>query len=164
MDRSSKLLVAVDSSFYANEILDEVYHHKYEKGTQIHVLTVLNTDSVLDSSEEYMNQCEYILKERVQRMQNRLPNCKVTGDCLAGNPAKIVLEVASRWQAELIVIGSHGDTGIRPDKIGSVAAAIVNSAPCSVMVIKVCGRKCERAHVHSMYYREHSKPDGHEHS
>jgi nucleotide-binding universal stress UspA family protein len=45
----------------------------------------------------------------------------------------------------MIVLGSHGDTGYRRDRVGSVAAAVVNQAPCTVELIKVVKEKAAQA-------------------
>lgn len=46
------------------------------------------------------------------------------------------MDEAERWPADLIVIGTHGYTGIKRWLLGSVAQAVVNRAPCSVEVVR----------------------------
>ena len=53
-----------------------------------------------------------------------------------GPPDREIIEVARRWHADLIVIGSHGRRGFQAALLGSVAEAVVRQAPCSVLVIK----------------------------
>ena len=146
MEKSLKVLVAIDASKYVAEILDEICRRKWSDGTQIRVLTVVSTDSISEASEQYTHECQVILNDHVGRLTSRLTNCKIQGECLEGSPATTIVEVAAHWDADLIVLGSHGDTGIRSDRVGSVAASIVNTAPCSVEVIKVYGRKRETTH------------------
>ncbi len=52
-----------------------------------------------------------------------------------GPPGSEIVEAARQWQADLIVIGSHGRRGIRRALIGSVAEAVVRQGPCSVLVV-----------------------------
>jgi nucleotide-binding universal stress UspA family protein len=132
-----KLLVAVDSSTYSYPILDAVCRLKLQTGALVHILTVVSTTVTSEVSEQYMRQCQYILSTRVKRVQARLPNCKVSGECLLGSPATAIVEVASQRKSDLIVIGSHGDTGVRPANMSDIAGAIVNHAPCSVMILKL---------------------------
>jgi nucleotide-binding universal stress UspA family protein len=56
---------------------------------------------------------------------------------LANGPAwdKIV-EAAKRESAELIVMGTHGRTGLKHALIGSVAERVVRHAPCPVLVVR----------------------------
>jgi nucleotide-binding universal stress UspA family protein len=54
---------------------------------------------------------------------------------LPGAPAATLIEVADG--ADLLVVGSHGRTGLRRLALGSVAAACVNHASCPVVVVRV---------------------------
>lgn len=56
-----------------------------------------------------------------------------------GPPGAEIVKVARQWQADLIVIGSHGRRGIRRALIGSVAEAVVRQAPCPVLVVRAKG-------------------------
>ena len=55
---------------------------------------------------------------------------------LQGDPREVLVDVARAEGAELVVVGSHGRTGIARLLLGSVAAHVVGHAPCSVMVVK----------------------------
>jgi nucleotide-binding universal stress UspA family protein len=61
------------------------------------------------------------------------------GGCVEGSPAKAVADRAAALDADLIVVGSHGYTGMRHALLGSVAEHIVREAPCSVLVIRNTG-------------------------
>jgi nucleotide-binding universal stress UspA family protein len=54
----------------------------------------------------------------------------------AGPPGEVVAEVASERAAELIVIGTHGHTGLQRFLLGSVATAVLRHAPCDVLVCR----------------------------
>jgi nucleotide-binding universal stress UspA family protein len=52
-----------------------------------------------------------------------------------GSPWQVICDAARALQAELIVIGSHGYSGV--DRLlGTTAAKVVNHAPCSVLVVR----------------------------
>jgi nucleotide-binding universal stress UspA family protein len=55
---------------------------------------------------------------------------------LEGKAADIIVKVAKEWPADLIVMGSHGYTGIERLLLGSVAESVVRHAPCSVEVVR----------------------------
>lgn len=55
---------------------------------------------------------------------------------LLGAPAEEIVRVADERQVDLIVIGSHGRTGVRRMLLGSVAELVVRRAHCSVLVVK----------------------------
>jgi universal stress protein A len=57
-------------------------------------------------------------------------------DVAAGPPAETIVRVAQERGADLIVMGTHGRTGLRHALIGSVAEKVVRLAPCPVLVTR----------------------------
>ena len=55
---------------------------------------------------------------------------------LAGDPASAITELARKENADLIVMGTHGRTGLVRLLMGSVAEAVVRRAPCPVFTFK----------------------------
>jgi nucleotide-binding universal stress UspA family protein len=55
-----------------------------------------------------------------------------------GSPGRLVFLVheAREWDADLIVIGAHGLTGLESILMGNVARHVVDHAPCSVEVAR----------------------------
>jgi len=53
-----------------------------------------------------------------------------------GNTADEICRFASEQQVNLIVVGSHGRTGIRRAFLGSVSQAVANQAPCPVTIVR----------------------------
>jgi len=51
-------------------------------------------------------------------------------------PKDVIVEEAREWGTDLIVVGSHGYGFAKRLVLGSVAAAVVASAPCSVQVVR----------------------------
>ncbi len=60
----------------------------------------------------------------------------VTQDISWGHTATKVIEYASDNDIDLVVMGSHGRSGVKAALLGSVSHAVVNRAPCPVMVIR----------------------------
>lgn len=56
-----------------------------------------------------------------------------------GDPRGAILDEAAAWNADLIVVGSHGRTGLQRVLMGSVSEAVVRHAPCSVEVVRSRG-------------------------
>jgi nucleotide-binding universal stress UspA family protein len=52
-----------------------------------------------------------------------------------GSPGSIICQLANTWNADLIVVGSHGRKGLSEMLLGSVSNYVVHHAPCSVMVV-----------------------------
>jgi nucleotide-binding universal stress UspA family protein len=54
----------------------------------------------------------------------------------AGKSGQEIVEEAKQWGADLILMGSHGRTGLKRVLLGSVAEYVVAHAPCSVEVVR----------------------------
>jgi nucleotide-binding universal stress UspA family protein len=51
-----------------------------------------------------------------------------------GSPAVEIVRAAQRLGTRLLVVATHGSTGLRHLALGSVAERVIRSAPCSVLV------------------------------
>jgi universal stress protein A len=54
-----------------------------------------------------------------------------------GPAAEGILETATKLPAQLIVVGTHGRTGLSRIALGSVAESVLRGAPCSVLVVRI---------------------------
>lgn len=53
-----------------------------------------------------------------------------------GTPAQVIVQHAKTFQHDLIVIGTHGRTGLSHALIGSVAERVIRHAPCPVLSVR----------------------------
>ncbi len=61
---------------------------------------------------------------------------QVETDAREGDAAKVILDVARERDADLIVIGARGLTGIRRFLLGSVSSKLAHHADCSLMIVR----------------------------
>ncbi|MBK6750498.1 MAG: universal stress protein [Pyrinomonadaceae bacterium] len=59
----------------------------------------------------------------------------ISTEVLRGSPDQEILNKAKEWNADLIVVGSHG-RGFWGRLLGSVSNGVVHHAPCSVLVVR----------------------------
>jgi hypothetical protein len=59
------------------------------------------------------------------------------GELVEGRPAQAIVDAACNKHADLIVVGSHGRSGLEKELLGSVSERIVGQADCAVRVVKV---------------------------
>jgi nucleotide-binding universal stress UspA family protein len=79
--------------------------------------------------------------EVTKRLRARLEQLRAQGidaelASVTGAPGEVVAQLARDHAAELIVVGTHGHTGISRFLLGSVATAILRHAPCDVLVTR----------------------------
>jgi len=61
----------------------------------------------------------------------------VQSKLLTGPVANEIADFAQQGQFDLIVMGTHGRTGLRHLVLGSVAERVVRTAPCAVLTVRV---------------------------
>lgn len=86
----------------------------------------------LGKSQFATGQC--ILDEVKQELQY-LPN-KTKTILLEGNPAEVIVDVIKENDADLVVMGSRGLSGIKELFLGSVSHHVVQKAPCPIFIVK----------------------------
>ena len=69
---------------------------------------------------------------------------------VVGHPFERILETAVREQVALIVLGTHGRTGLAHAFMGSVAERVVRLAPCAVLTVKAATEE-EKGWLQSVY-------------
>ena len=63
-------------------------------------------------------------------------NVDITLEIAVGAPEQILIEEAKDWNADLVVVGSHGRGFWGRMLLGSTTDALVHHAPCSVLVVR----------------------------
>jgi nucleotide-binding universal stress UspA family protein len=66
----------------------------------------------------------------------RSQDLEVTTEAREGDPAQVILDVSRERDADLIVIGARGLTGIRRFLLGSVSSKLAHHADCSLMIVR----------------------------
>ncbi|HVG55112.1 MAG TPA: universal stress protein [Vicinamibacterales bacterium] len=141
-----KILLAVDGSEASDAAIDEVRQRPWPKGSTVRVLSVVQQympsapDVVLASMtfEEIRarlsEEAEQLTRAAAERVA--APSIMVETDVRQGDPRTAILDAADEWKADLIVVGSHGRTGLQRLVMGSVAQSVVAHARCSVEVVR----------------------------
>ena len=77
----------------------------------------------------------------VEKLANQVSEQGVdaTGIAVIETAATAILEQAEQLPADLVVMGTHGRTGVRHVMVGSVAERVVRLAPCPVLTVKAKG-------------------------
>lgn len=99
--------------------------------------TVVSTEKGYHREEEPFS-AEALAQGARAKLQKLFPAWKVTETAIIGSPAGEILRLAEEWQADLIVVGSHGRSTVGRFFFGSVSSKIVTQAHCTVRVAR-CG-------------------------
>jgi nucleotide-binding universal stress UspA family protein len=112
-------------------------------------LVVLHVTSVPDAAYEGYGApgspllAEEYLSQESDSLQRVQPDPAVPIERLMeeGDPPTEILRIATQIPADLIVMGTHGRTGLLERLMGSVAEKVVRLAPCPVVTVKAPARK-----------------------
>jgi nucleotide-binding universal stress UspA family protein len=58
------------------------------------------------------------------------------GRTVRGHAERVLVDTACQEETDLVIVGSHGRTGLKKLFLGSVASHVVDHAPCHVLVVK----------------------------
>lgn len=142
-----KLLLAIDNSEYSAEAIKEVASRPWPPKTIVRVLSVVEpvpppaAELWYDASgslERARQEMVKRAKELTQKASERLTRTglKIESVVREGDARSEIVDEAREWSADLVVLGSHGYTGIKRLLLGSVALSVVSHAPCSVEVVR----------------------------
>ena len=94
--------------------------------------------SMEEAAEEMME--EFLLKMR-QAYPDQVPIKKAKPLLVVGTPVTRIVEVAEKNQAGMIIIGSHGRTGLAHLLVGSKVQRVIQLSPIPVTVVKTPEKK-----------------------
>jgi nucleotide-binding universal stress UspA family protein len=60
----------------------------------------------------------------------------LTTEVAPGDAASLLLDTARDHKADLLVVGSHGSTGLDRFLLGSVSEKVLRHAGCSVLIVR----------------------------
>jgi nucleotide-binding universal stress UspA family protein len=141
-----KILLAVDGSPHSQAAVEEVARRPWPSESTIRVLSVIQpytppaTEFVLagatleDMRRQQTSEAEHLTGRVTEAL--KAINMPIETAVREGDPRSAIVDEAEEWGADLIVVGSHGRTGLKRWLLGSVAQAIVGHAPCSVEVVR----------------------------
>lgn len=138
------ILCPVDYSVYSEMALTyaiEFAEKYYAKLYLMHVLDI----RVYDINNPDLYDINIVDEETLAKLRERLLRC-VTEDTrgkiaveallIQGVPFTEIIKASKEYKIDLIVIGTHGRTGISHAIMGSVAEKVVRKAPCPVLTIR----------------------------
>lgn len=134
------ILVAVDSSEHTLAVIQFLKELQLQPATKIILAHVMpSPEPDMDIAVDRPHTSEELLYQQVEKQlqsyQSDLPGDS-TLEIVTGDPAAEIIRLAHIHQADLIVIGSRGLTGLQRILEGSVSSQVVAEAPCSVLVVK----------------------------
>jgi nucleotide-binding universal stress UspA family protein len=138
MIRIKKILYPTDFSSYSNQAYFHAISLAEKHNASLTVLFVYNPDNTTtpgsQGDEVADRQYWQGQLEQIRPVDPRIP---VTHVLLEGDPASEIVRYGRDAVIDLIVMGTHGRTGVERLLMGSVAERVLRDASCSVLVVKL---------------------------
>ena len=129
-----RVLLATDGSETASTAAAALAGRPWPEGSEFRSVSVEEPWAIKSSRVRGDEQA----KEAVSSAEQVLASAGLEANAavLSGNPKEVILEEAKKWNADLIVVGSHGRRGFKRFLLGSISEAVAMNAHCSVVVVR----------------------------
>ena len=153
-----RILIGYDGSEYSDFAIDDLRYAGLPRDSEVLIVSVadllmsspelsevrdqaLISQRILSSIKKSQTLAERVTKEAQDaalrakaRVKALFPEWKVRAEVMVGTPAWILIDVAGNWKPDLVVVGSHGRTGLKRLLLGSVSKRVVTDSPSSVRI------------------------------
>lgn len=155
-----KILVAVDAIETDTEVFETSLQLAKANQSQLMIFSAIQepTSKTMDLpiysemagygaiySQEMIELEEKLIQEHLEEVQtwlNRLAQqaiqqgIKTKIEYSYGEPGKEICAIAKKWEADLIIMGRRGRSGISELFLGSVSNYAIHHAPCSILIVQ----------------------------
>jgi nucleotide-binding universal stress UspA family protein len=145
-----KVLLATDGSDCSKAAVNSIAERPWPEGSEVKIVYAMEIPYVPTTEtwvlpDSYYKELERVTKEQAEAAvkyaaerirSRRTAGLEVTTMIKSGSPKEVILDEAESWDADLIVLGSHGYGGWRRFLLGSVSHAVATHAHCSVEIVR----------------------------
>jgi nucleotide-binding universal stress UspA family protein len=130
-DRAIKQAVDIaeqnNAKIYLIHVVDQLQQCAIDYCIPLEVMQKVQSDSEKEAVKKMQDEAKKILQSS---------KIEVIADVKSGTPYEAILKEQQDRKADLIVIASHGRTGILKSLIGSVAERVMREAKCPVLLVR----------------------------
>jgi nucleotide-binding universal stress UspA family protein len=145
-----KVLLATDGSDCSKAAVNSIAEQAWPEGSEVKIVSAMEIPYVPTTEtwvlpDSYYKELERVTKEQAEAAvkyaaerirSGKTAGLEVTTMIKSGSPKEVILDEAESWDADLIVLGSHGYGGWRRFLLGSVSHAVATHAHCSVEIVR----------------------------
>lgn len=154
-----KILIAYDGSGCSDQALDDLLRAGLPDDTQALIISVaevhlpppppssyeifgssnfewIDQETEISTPSHIVEQARALAVRASEKIRLLFPGWTIYTNGRYGSPAGEIIEQAEKWDADLVVVGSHGRSKLGQFILGSVAQRVVTEAHCSVRVAR----------------------------
>ncbi len=139
LTRGERLLVAVDGSAFSDAAVDQAISLGVICNSQIFVISVVDLyPEQMEVAPTLVEKMSQEVRQHLERAKKKIKKADISCETIVrmgGQPHKFIVQEAKERKVDLILMGTHGRSGIMRMLMGSVAQNVIGHAPCPVMVV-----------------------------
>lgn len=138
-----KILIAVDDSECSYKAAKTGFHLAKNLGAEVKLVCVVDEKYLIANPEfrtSYVDLYNLHL-EQAEKIVNKVSkelgkDCKVSVETPRNNPAAAIIEISNQWGADIVVMGTHGKSGIAKMFMGSTSQYVVRHLQIPCMIVR----------------------------
>lgn len=134
-----RILVPVDGSAWSKAAAHVAFQLVQSYGSQVDLVSVADVPSHLYGvSVSAANQMIDLARRHLDEITNEAKSRDIEANYYLreGDPAEILIDLVRKQASELIIMGSHGRTGLTRLLMGSVTERVIHNSPCPILVVR----------------------------
>ena len=137
----NRILAAIDDSDFTSKVTQMAVAMAKAMNAQLGLISVVDPTPLVMSADNVVYPPEMITdlvnatNEMLENTKKELGDANVLVFSPQGNPREMIIETARDWDADLIIIGTHGRTGLMHLVMGSVAESVIRHSNIPVLVV-----------------------------
>lgn len=136
----NKILIAVDSSEYSITAAKKGLELAHQLNADVALLYVIDRSKTMGNVDAGISPEEalIVLKKEAETTLDHLASYNGANTVKLmpqGQPVEDIIKTAETWQADLIVLGTHGRTGLSHLLMGSTSEDVIRHSKIPVMVV-----------------------------
>ena len=139
LTRGERILVALDGSIHSEKALEQAISMAMVCNSSLFAISVVEAyPKSLSPGPGVEEQIEKEAREFLEKYKAKAAGRNVSFETIVhvgGQPHELIIKEAKERNIDLIIMGTHGRTGLKRLFMGSVAQKVIGYAPCSVLVV-----------------------------
>jgi nucleotide-binding universal stress UspA family protein len=132
-----RVLIAYDGSTFADSAIADLTYAGLPDNTEARLFHAVERPTDLMAETQ--------LEDVSVKVQSQFRSWNVQMETAVGNPAGMIVKRAKAWHTDLVILGTHGRSGLARVLLGSVSTAVTKDAGCSVRIARTGDRRRENA-------------------
>lgn len=134
-----RILLATDHSSCSAAAVEEAINIAKVCGGMLYSMSVVEVNEEYDAlAPQIVEKSENEVREHLEGIKELAGKEGVKCETIAhrgDDPYRMIIDEAARLKADMIIMGSHGRTGLKRLMMGSVTSRVIGHAKCKVMVV-----------------------------